>query len=137
MTVDTTTPLIILTNAFSASCSEILTGALQDHKRARVLGVRSFGKGTILRVVRMPGGGALSYAASHYVTPGGRVIEKKGIMPDIEVRIPSGDLLLLSTQTLRYPGVIRPAHRGAIADVQLRRAVELLQRELKNKVSAP
>ena len=136
MTVDTTTPLIILTNAFSASCSEILTGALQDHKRARVLGVRSFGKGTILRVVRMPGGGALSYAASHYVTPGGRVIEKKGIMPDIEVRIPSGDLLLLSTQTLRYPGVIRPPHRGAVADVQLRRAVELLQRELKNKAPA-
>lgn len=134
---DTTTPLIILTNAFSASCSEILTGALQDHKRARVLGVRTFGKGTILRVVKVPGGGAVSYAVSHYVTPGGRVIEKKGIMPDIEVRIPSADVLRLSTQTLRYPGMITPVHKGNIADIQLRRAVELLKGELENKVAAP
>ena len=136
MTVDTKTPLLVLTNAFSASCSEILTGALQDHKRARVLGVRTFGKGTILRVVPLAGnGGAVRYASSYYVTPGGRVIEKKGIIPDIEVRIPSNDVMRLSSQTLRYPGAVKPPCRGTVQDLQLRRAVEVLQHELKRKVS--
>ena len=135
MTVDSRTPMIILTNAFSASCSEILTGCLQDHKRARVLGVRTFGKGTILRVVRMSGGGAVRYASSHYVTPGGRVIEQKGIIPDIEVRISTDEVMRLSSQTLRYPGAITPPHRGTIRDRQLSRAVELLRRESKNKVA--
>ena len=136
MTVDSRTPMIVLTNAFSASCSEILTGCLQDHKRARVLGVRTFGKGTILRVVRMKGGGAVRYASSHYVTPGGRVIEQKGIIPDIEVRISTDEVMRLSSQTLRYPGAITPPHKGTIRDRQLLRAVELLQRESKAKASA-
>ena len=136
MSMDTTTPLIVLTNAFSASCSEILTGALQDHKRARVLGVRTFGKGTILRVPPLATGGAVRYASSHYVTPGGRVIEKKGIIPDIEVRIPSNDVMRLSSQTLRYPGSIKPPYHGTIRDLQLARAVEVLQHELKHKESA-
>ena len=136
MTVDSRTPMLILTNAFSASCSEILTGCLQDHKRARVLGVRTFGKGTILRVVPIKGGGAVRYASSHYVTPGGRVIEQKGIIPDIEVRIPSDEVMRLSSQTLRYPGAVTPPHRGTIRDRQLLRAVELLQRESKTKAFA-
>lgn len=121
-------PMIVLVNAFSASCSEILTGALQDHKRAKVLGVRTFGKGTILHVVPLPGGGAVRYASAHYVTPGGRVIEKKGIIPDHEVRIPAFEALRLSSQTLRYPGEIKPAPRGTLRDLQLARAVELLRK---------
>lgn len=135
---DTATPLLLLTNAFSASCSEILSGALQDHRRARLLGVRTFGKGTILRVVPSPGGGAIRYASSRYVTPGGRVIEKRGIIPDIEVRIPSAAVMRLSSQTLRYPGQLKPSYKGCIEDLQLRKAVELLQRELSQKtVSHP
>ena len=134
---DTVTPLLLLTNEYTASCSEILAGALQDHKRARLLGVRTFGKGTILHVVPVPGGGAVRFAAAHYVTPGGRVIEKKGLIPDIEVRLPSRAVMILSGQSLRYPGMIRPPHRGAVEDLQLRRAVGLLMRELKNKAVSP
>ena len=125
---DIKTPLIVMINAFSASCSEILTGALQDHKRAKVLGVRSFGKGTILHVVPLPGGGAVRYASAHYVTPGGRVIEKRGIIPDHEVRIPTYEVLRLSSQTLRYPGRIKPDPRATLRDLQLARAVELLRK---------
>lgn len=137
LTVDDSTPLIVLTNAFSASCSEILTGALQDHKRARVLGVRTFGKGTILQMVKLPGGGAVTFASSHYVTPGGRVIEKKGIMPDFEVRISSADTFRLATQTLRYPGALQAPHKGTLPDIQLQKAVALLQRELEGKTPRP
>ena len=125
---DLKTPMIVLVNAFSASCSEILTGALQDHKRARVLGVRTFGKGTILHVVPLPGGGAVRYASAHYVTPGGRVIEKKGIIPDHEVRIPTYEAMRLSSQTLRFPGQIKPEPKATLRDLQLARAVELLQK---------
>ena len=85
----------------------------------------------------MPGGGAVRFAAAHYVTPGGRVIEKKGLIPDIEVRLPSRAVMILSGQSLRYPGMIRPPHRGAVEDLQLRRAVGLLMRELKNKAVSP
>ena len=134
---DTVTPLLLLTNEYTASCSEILAGALQDHKRARLLGVRTFGKGTILHVVPVPGGGAVRYAAAHYVTPGGRVIEKKGLIPDMEVRLPARDVMLLSAQSLRYPGMILPPHRGAVEDLQLRRAVEILTHESKNKAVCP
>ena len=131
---DTSTPLVIITNAFSASCSEILTGALQDHKRAKVLGVRTFGKGTILSVVQVPGGGAVRYASAYYVTPGGRVIEQKGIIPDVELRISTAEVLRLSSQTLRYPGELKPPHKGTIPDRQLAGAVSLLQQQLKNEV---
>ena len=130
---DTSTPLVIITNAFSASCSEILTGALQDHKRAKVLGVRTFGKGTILSVVQVPGGGAVRYASAYYVTPGGRVIEQKGIIPDAELRISTAEVLRLSSQTLRYPGELKPPHKGTIPDRQLAGAVTLLQQQLKNE----
>lgn len=124
---DTTTPLIVLTNAFTASSSEILTGALQDHKRARVLGKRTFGKGTILSVVPVTGGGAVRFASAYYVTPGGRVIEKKGIMPDIEVTVSSAEVMRLSSQTLRYPGTIQPPFKGLCRDRQLEKAVQVLQ----------
>ena len=124
---DTKTPLIILTNAFSASASEILTGALQDHKRAKVLGKRTFGKGTILSVVPVTGGGAVRFASAFYVTPGGRVIEKKGIMPDVEVTVTSAEVMRLSSQTLRYPGAIAPPVKGAFKDRQLERAVRAIE----------
>lgn len=131
---ETALPLVVLVNAFSASCSEILTGALQDHKRATVMGVRTFGKGTILTVVPVTGGGAVRYASAFYVTPGGRVIEQKGIIPDIEVRISSQEVMALSGQTMRYPGEIKPRHRGSIRDRQLARAVEFLQQKSQNSV---
>ncbi|MBR2372868.1 MAG: S41 family peptidase [Lentisphaeria bacterium] len=136
MTVDLSTPVVLLVNAFSASCSEILAGALQDHKRAVILGFRTFGKGTILRVSKLPTGGAVRYASAYYVTPGGRMIEGKGIIPDHEVRISSNEVFRLSTQSLRYPGEIKPAAGGTIRDHQLAEAVVLLQKKLRKQESS-
>jgi len=76
-------PLIVLINEYSASASEILAGALQDNKRALIMGKRSFGKGTVQTVVRLGDGSALKMTAARYYTPSGRSIQAEGIHPDI------------------------------------------------------
>jgi carboxyl-terminal processing protease len=79
-------PIIVLINGGSASASEIVAGALQDHKRATVLGTRSFGKGSVQTIIPLgSGNGALRLTTARYYTPAGRSIQAKGISPDIEV----------------------------------------------------
>jgi carboxyl-terminal processing protease len=79
-------PLIVLINGGSASAAEIVAGALQDHKRATVVGTRSFGKGSIQSTLPVgEGGGALRLTTALYYTPSGRSIQARGITPDIEV----------------------------------------------------
>lgn len=78
--------IIVLINGGSASASEIVAGALQDHKRATVMGTRSFGKGSVQTIIPLGGGnGALRLTTARYFTPAGRSIQAKGISPDIEV----------------------------------------------------
>jgi carboxyl-terminal processing protease len=78
-------PLIVLVNGGSASASEIVAGALQDHKRATLLGSRSFGKGSVQTVIPISQFGALKLTTARYYTPAGRSIQAKGIAPDVEL----------------------------------------------------
>ena len=84
-TPDLDTPIMLLVNEGSASGSEIVAGAFQDQKRAVVLGVKTFGKGSVQTVLPLKDGSALKLTTSRYFTPGGRTIHEKGIVPDIEV----------------------------------------------------
>jgi carboxyl-terminal processing protease len=79
-------PVIVLINGGSASASEIVAGALQDHKRAIMVGTRTFGKGSVQTIIPLgSGSGALRLTTARYFTPSGRSIQAKGIVPDIEV----------------------------------------------------
>jgi len=78
-------PLVVLINGGSASASEIVSGALQDHKRGTLIGTRSFGKGSVQTIIPLGQNGALRLTTARYYTPSGRSIQAKGIDPDIQI----------------------------------------------------
>ncbi len=137
---DTTTPLVLLINEGSASGSEIMAGALRDHKRAVLIGAKSFGKGSIQTVFPLRDGSALKLTTNYYLTPLGEQIQENGITPDIvvsekvqEPKLTVSDRLEKIFEKIEPPeekeGEPAPqeAEPPAAADPVLERAVDLLK----------
>jgi carboxyl-terminal processing protease len=140
-------PMAVLINSGSASSSEIVAGALQDQKRAIVVGTRSFGKGSVQTVIPLSNGGAIKLTTALYYTPNGRSIQKTGIEPDIKIEQAMDLKLLDESDRLKEadfrtalengnkkippvaPKVVKKDKTGKeeIVDYQLLRAVDILR----------
>ena len=120
-------PIVILVNGNSASAAEILSGCLQDHKRAVLLGEKTFGKGSVQSIIPLPDRGAVRLTIAKYYTPSKRVIHGHGLQPDVIVDIDAKTANILYSQAIAYPGEIMPDAPGAVRDVQIERAIEILK----------
>jgi carboxyl-terminal processing protease len=118
----TAKPLVVLVDGGSASASEILSGALQDNKRATLVGTKTFGKGLVQSVRGLGDGSGLAVTIAKYLTPNGRDINKHGIDPDVEIKLTDEQRQALSTDREKI---------GTAADLQYAKALEILNQRIK------
>jgi carboxyl-terminal processing protease len=120
-------PMVVLINGGSASGSEIVAGALQDYKRAILLGTKSFGKGSVQTIIPLQNGTALRLTTSKYYTPSGRTIHEKGLEPDVVVKLEAN-----SSKKLEAKAVFEKIDKNKKPDTepldnQVQRAIDLLK----------
>jgi carboxyl-terminal processing protease len=125
--VATDVPIVLLIDEVTASSAEIFAGAIQDHGRGKLVGTKTFGTGTVLQPYDLSDGSMLLLAVSQWLTPKGRRIWHEGIAPDVPVTMPTGAVILLPEES----GLMSRAELDKSSDVQLVRAIEVLEGQLK------
>ncbi len=123
-------PLVVLINGGTSSGAEIVAGALQDAHRAKLVGEKTFGTGTVLETFSLSDGSALMLAIEEWLTPDGQVIWHQGIAPDVVVHLPP-DALPLTPESEKG---LTPEGLRKSGDVQLLRALDLLLREIEHRL---
>ena len=120
-------PMVVLINSGSASASEIVSGSLQDHRRALVVGTPSFGKGSVQTIIPVSGGGAVRLTTARYYTPSGRSIQLAGIQPDILVEV--DETGLRREQDLENPLPGEPGASGQAGRLTMDKACPLARQQ--------
>jgi carboxyl-terminal processing protease len=124
--IATDMPMCVLMDEGTASSAEILVGAIQDHGRAKLIGTKTFGTGTVLKPFPLRDGSAVLLAISEWLTPKGRQIWHKGISPDIEVELPFGTPILVPDEE----ATLEPSALERNEDKQLLKGLELLKKQI-------
>jgi carboxyl-terminal processing protease len=137
-----TVPLVVLVNGGSASASEVVAGALQDHRRAQIAGTRTYGKGSVQAVIALSSGSALKLTTAYYHTPNGRRIHGTGVLPDATIEQSAAANSSASLQNISNDKAVvssghclpaqddadAPAKTAVSGDCQLQRALDLLRK---------
>ncbi|MEN9530645.1 MAG: hypothetical protein RI932_2518, partial [Pseudomonadota bacterium] len=118
-------PMVVLVNEASASASEIVAGALQDHNRALIVGMPTFGKGSVQSIIPLPNGAGLKMTVARYYTPNGRSIQAKGITPDVLLAATPNSRASSSTKPSTGTDIIKDEENSSTANKGSRKEIDL------------